>query len=61
MEGVWLSGKNCKGNHLTMIQAKFGLNWTSGFRGEDFLRSLQTNDGRQVMALAHTGELKKAT
>ena len=37
-----------------MIQAKFGLNWPSGFRGEDFLKSLQTDDddGRQVMAIA---------
>ena len=26
----------CKGNPLRMIQAKFGLNWPSGFRGEDF-------------------------
>ena len=25
-----------KGNPLRMIQAKFGLNWPSGFRGEDF-------------------------
>ena len=25
-----------KGNSLRMIQAKFGLNWPSGFRGEDF-------------------------
>ena len=41
-----------------MIQAKFCLNWPSGFRGEDFLKSLQTDDGRQVMAIAHTGELK---
>jgi hypothetical protein len=41
-----------------MIQAKFGLYWPSGFRGEDFLKSLQTDDGRQVMAIAHTGELK---
>jgi hypothetical protein len=41
-----------------MIQAKFGLNGPSGFRGEDFWKSLQT-DGRQVMAIAHTGELKK--
>jgi hypothetical protein len=31
-----------------MIQAKFGLNWPSGFRGEDFLKSLQTDDGRQT-------------
>jgi hypothetical protein len=23
-----------------MIQAKFGLNWPSGFKGEDFLTSL---------------------
>ena len=43
-----------------MIQAKFGLNWPSGFRGEDFWKSLQMDDGRQVMAIAHTGELKKA-
>jgi hypothetical protein len=41
-----------------MIQAKLGLNWPSSFRGEDFWKSLQTNDGRQVMAIAHTGELK---
>jgi hypothetical protein len=43
-----------------MIHAKFGLNWPSGFRGEDFLKSLQTDDGngRQVMAIAHTGDLK---
>jgi hypothetical protein len=26
--------------------------------GEDFLKSLQTNDGRQMMEIAHTGELK---
>jgi hypothetical protein len=25
-----------KGNPLRMIQAKFGLNWPSGYRGEDF-------------------------
>jgi hypothetical protein len=37
-----------------VIQAKFGLNWPSGFRGEDFLKNLQTDDGRQVMAIAHT-------
>ena len=41
-----------------MIQAKFGLYWPSGFRGEDFWKSLQTNDERQVMAIADTGELK---
>jgi hypothetical protein len=39
-----------------MIQAKFGLNWPSDFRGEDFWKSLQTDDGRQVMAIAHTGQ-----
>ena len=40
-----------------------GIVWfklASGFRGEDFLKSLQTNDERQVMAIAHTGELKIA-
>jgi hypothetical protein len=42
-----------------MIQVKFGLNWPSGFR-EDFFKSLQTDDGRQMMAIAHTGELKIA-
>jgi hypothetical protein len=42
-----------------MIQARLGLNWPSGFRGEDFWKSLQTDDGCQVMAIAHTGELKK--
>ena len=41
-----------------MIQAKFGLNWPSGFRGEDFWKSLQMDDGRQVMAIAQTGDLK---
>jgi hypothetical protein len=36
-----------------MIQAKFGLSWPIGFRGEYFWKSLQTDDGRQVMAIAH--------
>ena len=58
MEGVVI-GHNFKGNPLRMIQAKFGLNWPSGFRGEDIWKSLQTDDGRQVMTIAHTGELKK--
>ena len=31
-----LSDITFKGNPLRMIQAKFGLNWPSGFRGEDF-------------------------
>ena len=52
------SDTNFKGNPVRMIQAKFGLNWPSGFREEDFLKSSQTDDGRQVMAIAHTGELK---
>ena len=43
-----------------MMQAKFGLNWPSGLRGEDFLKSLRTDNGRQVMVIAHTGELKIA-
>ena len=29
-----------------MIQAKFGLNWPSGFRGEDFF--LKFTDGRRT-------------
>ena len=33
---AWLSDINFKWNPLRMIQAKFGLNWPSGFRGEDF-------------------------
>jgi hypothetical protein len=57
MEGVTI-GQNFKGNPLRMIQAKFGLNWPSGFRGEDFWKSLQMDDGHQVKAIAHTGELK---
>jgi hypothetical protein len=32
---AWLSDITFKGNTLRMIQAKFGLNWPSGFRGED--------------------------
>jgi hypothetical protein len=32
---AWLSDMTFKGNPLRMIQAKFGLNWHSGFR-EDF-------------------------
>ena len=59
----WSAGSSditFKGNPLRMIQAKFGLNWSSGFRGEDFFKSLQTDDRRQVMAIAHTGELKIA-
>ena len=56
---AWLSDINFKGNPLRMIQAKFGLNWPSGFRGEDFLKRLQTDDGQQVMAIDHIGVLIK--
>ena len=45
---------------LRIIQANFGLNWPSGFRGEDFWKKLTTydgrrttDDGRQVMTKAH--------
>jgi hypothetical protein len=34
----WSAGSSditFQGNPLRMIQAKFGLNWPSGFRGED--------------------------
>ena len=47
----WSAGSSdiCfKGNPLRMIQAKSGLNWPSGFRGEDFFKSLQTDDGRRT-------------
>jgi hypothetical protein len=57
----WSAGSSditFKGNLLRTIQAKFGLNWPSGFRGEYVLKSLQTDDGRQVMAITHTAELK---
>jgi hypothetical protein len=38
---------------LKMIVAKFDSNWFSGFREEDFWKSLQTDDtGLQVMAIA---------
>jgi hypothetical protein len=33
---AWLLVIKFKGNPLRMIQAKFGLNWPSGFRGDDF-------------------------
>jgi hypothetical protein len=40
---------------LVMIQTKFGFHWSSTFRGEDFWKGLRrtTDDGRQVMAIAH--------
>ena len=56
---AWLSDITFKENSLRMIQAKFGLNWPSGFRGEEFWKSLQMDDGHQVMAITHTGELKR--
>jgi hypothetical protein len=33
-----------------MIQAKLGLNWPSGFRGEDFFKSLQMDTGELKIA-----------
>jgi hypothetical protein len=33
---AWLSDITFNGSPLRMIQAKFGLNWSSGFGGEDF-------------------------
>jgi hypothetical protein len=39
-----------------MIQTKFGFNWSSSFRGEDFEKVYdvrRTDNGRQVMAKAH--------
>jgi hypothetical protein len=33
---AWRSDITFKGYPLRMIQAKFGLNWPSGFIGEDF-------------------------
>ena len=53
----WSAGSldiNFKGNPLRMIQAKFGLNWPSGFRGEDFLKKLQTDDGRRTPSDGNT-------
>ena len=46
----WSAGSSditFKGNPLRMIQAKLGLNWPSGFRGEDFWKSLQMDDRHQ--------------
>ena len=58
-----------KQDTLVMIQTKFGLNWPSSFRGEDFWKSYgrtdgrrrtdgrwtdgRTDDGRKVMTKAH--------
>jgi hypothetical protein len=53
-----LSDTILKGTHPGTIPARFGLIWPIGFRGEDFFKSLQTDDGPQVMAIAHIGELK---
>jgi hypothetical protein len=33
---AWLSDIPFKGNPLRKIQANFGLNWPTAFRGEDF-------------------------
>ena len=64
----WSAGSSditFKADPLRMIQAKFRLNWPSGFRGEDLFIKVygrttdgrtddgRTDDGRQVMAKAH--------
>jgi hypothetical protein len=53
-----------KGTHPRTISARFGLIWFRGFKGEDLNVKAydirQTDDERQVMAMAHTGELKIA-
>jgi hypothetical protein len=62
----WSAGTSetiCKLDTLRIIVGKLGSNWFSGFREEDFFKSLQTDDDRrQVMAIAHlafwTGALK---
>ena len=38
-------------NTLRMIVARFGSNWFSGFRKEDFLKGLQTDDGRLYICI----------
>jgi hypothetical protein len=50
----WSAGSSeitFKGNTLRMIQAKFGLNWSSGFRGEDFWKRL---DGQRTPSDANS-------
>jgi hypothetical protein len=53
-----LSDTNLKGTHPGTIPAKLGLIWFSGFRGENLNVKVydvrRTDDGRQVMAKAHT-------
>ena len=49
----WSAGSSditFKGKPLRMIQAKLGLNWPSGFRGEDFFKSLQMDTGELKIA-----------
>ena len=35
------------------IHTKFGFNWSSSVRGEEFWKNVNDDDGRQVMAIAH--------
>ena len=47
----WSAGTsetNFKLDTLRMIVAKFGSNWFSGFRKEDFWKGLQMDKGRQL-------------
>jgi hypothetical protein len=46
--------KNFVENHPRNIPGKFGSNWPSGLGEEAWnVKSLQTTDGRQVMAIVH--------
>jgi hypothetical protein len=44
-----------------MIQTKFGFNWSSSFRGEDFLKRLRRttddDDGRKAHHYAYTDQI----
>ena len=35
------------------IHTKFGSKWSSSFKGEEFGKIVNDDDGRQVMAIAH--------
>jgi hypothetical protein len=51
---LFIDGWSAESSDITfkrMIQAKFGLNWPSGFRGEDFFKSLQTDDRHQIFKI----------
>jgi hypothetical protein len=63
----WSAGSSdigFKGNPLRMIQAKFGLNWPSGFRGEDFLKShgrRTPSDGNSSYRCANMFSMSRST